>query len=257
MTAPLLQIPERFPDAYLAGRSLLITGAGSGRGAALAKALGRLGAEVLLLGRSLSGLEAVYDEIEAKGGQSSIFVMDLETAGPEAYEQLTELIEQEIRKLDGLVFNAGLLGERVPLQTCSVDTWYRVMQVNLHSSFILLQQLLPLMMQSNDASILFTSSDLAKKGQAYWGAYAVSRAAGESLAGVLAEELAETSKIRVNSINPGRVRSAFAAAAWPGLDPESLAEPEALLLLYIYLLGPDARGITGQSLSARNIQVQK
>ena len=244
-------LPDSLPADYLAGRNILITGAGKGIGAALARACARLGAEVLLLGRSLPSLESVYDEIQAEGGRSAIYVLDLETAGPDEYNRLTQLLDEQCGRLDGLVMNAGLLGDRVPLQTYPIETWYRVMQVNLNSNFILAQYLLPLLMKAPDASLLFTSSGVGRKGRAYWGAYAVSKAAVEGLSQVLADELANTSRVRVNTINPGATRTAMRAAARPGEDPTSLPEPKDILPLYLYLLGPLGKGVNGESLDAQ------
>lgn len=234
-------------DNLLTGRIILITGAGSGIGRYMALEFAKLGATVILLGRSLRKLETLYDEIEQQNGpQPAIYPMNLESATLQDYDVLTTTLTNEFGRLDGLLHNAALLGTLSPIQHHSVELWYRIMQVNLHAPFLLTKACLPLLSHSADASILFTSSNVAKQGKAYWGGYAVSKWGLEGLMQVLADEL-ENSSIRVNSINPGAIRTALRAIAYPGEDPMTLPTPEVLRTLYLYLIGPDSRGITGQA----------
>jgi len=236
----------------LADRVILVTGAGAGIGRALAKRVASLGATVILHGRTVSRLESVFDEIRAAGGpEPAIFPLNLERATGEDYDRLSGAIEAQWGRLDGLVHNAGVLGGRTPIEHHDVADWQRVLHVNLTAPFILCRCLLPLLFQSADASVVFTSSGVGRRGKAYWGAYAVSKFGVEGLSQVLADELANKPNIRVNVINPGATRTSMRAAAYPAEDPEHLKTPEEILGAYLYLLGPDSRGITGRSYDAQ------
>jgi NAD(P)-dependent dehydrogenase (short-subunit alcohol dehydrogenase family) len=236
----------------LQDRVILITGAGAGIGRALAKSAAGLGATVILLGRTVRRLEAVYDEICAAGGPTpSIFPLNLERAAGEDYDRLSAAIEEQWGHLDGLVQNAGVLGGRTPIAHHDVGDWQRVLHVNLTAPFILCRCLLPVLLKSEDASVVFTSSGVGRRGKAYWGAYAVSKFGIEGLSQVLADELENKPNIRVNAINPGPTRTAMRAAAYPAEDPERLKTPEEILGPYLYLLGPDSRGVTGRSIDAQ------
>ena len=236
----------------LAERVILVPGAGAGIGRALTKAVAGLGATVILHGKTVSRLESVYDEICAAGGPTpAIFPLNLERAAGEDYDRLSGAIEAQWGRLDGLVHNAGILGPRAPIEHHDVGEWQRVLHVNLTAPFILCRCLLPLLLTSEDASILFTSSGVGRRGKAFWGAYAVSKFGVEGLSQVLADELENKSNIRVNAINPGATRTAMRAAAYPAEDPARLKTPEQILGAYLYLLGPDSRGVTGQSFDAQ------
>ena len=236
----------------LAERVILVTGAGAGIGRALAKGIAGLGATVILHGKTVSRLESVYDEICAAGGPTpAIFPLNLERAGGEDYDRLSGAIEAQWGRLDGLVHNAGILGPRAPIEHHDVGDWQRVLHVNLTAPFILCRCLLPLLLKSEDASILFTSSGVGRRGKAFWGAYAVSKFGVEGLSQVLADELEKKPNIRVNVVNPGATRTAMRAAAYPAEDPDRLKTPEQILGVYLYLLGPDSRGVTGQSFDAQ------
>jgi len=239
------------PNA-LEGRVILITGAGAGIGRATALACAEHGATVALLGRTLSKLESVYDEIvEAGWPRPSIAQMNLSKAQGPDYFQLATSVEKEFGRLDGLLHNASLLGPMAAIEQHDVGEWTEVMHVNLTAPFVMTQVMLPLLRKSEDASILFTSSGVGRRGRAYWGAYAVSKFGTEGLAQVLADETEQYETIRVNCINPGRTRTTMRAAAYPGEDPLTLKEPHEIVAAYLYLLGPESRGISGQSFDAQ------
>ena len=236
------------PANLLHDRIVLITGAGSGIGRTAALTFAEYGARTILLGRTQAKLEAVYDEILAAGWpRPSISVMDFAAAQGDDYAQLAESMQQEFGRLDGLLHNAGILGERSPIEHYEVSKWLEVMHVNLNAPFVLTQTLLPLLQASDDASIVFTSSGVGRRGRAYWGAYAVSKYGIEGLSQVLADETSAQGRIRVNCINPGATRTGMRRAAYPGEDPETLPPPESLMGPYLYLIGPDSRGVTGHS----------
>jgi NAD(P)-dependent dehydrogenase (short-subunit alcohol dehydrogenase family) len=206
---------------------------------------------VILHGKTVSRLESVYDEICAAGGPTpAIFPLNLERAGART-TTASAARSRQWGRLDGLVHNAGILGPRAPIEHHDVGDWQRVLHVNLTAPFILCRCLLPLLLKSEDASILFTSSGVGRRGKAFWGAYAVSKFGVEGLSQVLADELENKPNIRVNAINPGATRTAMRAAAYPAEDPDRLKTPEQILGVYLYLLGPDSRGVTGQSFDAQ------
>lgn len=238
-------------DELLAGRKILVTGAGDGIGRAASLRFAGLGATVVLLGRTVPKLESVYDQIVDAGcPRPSIAPVDFEKADGETYSSLADSLQQEFGRLDGLLHNAGMLGELAPIEHYDVTLWQRVLHVNLTAAFILTRVCLPLLRQSDDASVVFTSSGVGRQGRAYWGAYAVSKFGVEGLSQVLAEELAKT-RIRVNCINPGATRTDMRLQAYPAEDRSRLATPEEVLGPYVYLLGPDSRGVTGESLDAQ------
>lgn len=243
-----LQIPDYQAETNaLAGRVVLVTGAGDGIGKAVSLALARHGAQLILLGRTQSKLEQTYDELMAAGGrQPAIWPMDFASAQWPEFMAVGEGIANDFGRLDGLLHNAGVLGDRSPIEHYATKTWQKTLQVNLTAPFMLTRACLPLLKESADASVLFTSSGVGHHGRAYWGAYAVSKAGVENLAETLADETETNTAIRVNTINPGPVRTAMRAAAYPAEDRDSLRKPEDITTPYLYLLGPASKGISGQ-----------
>ncbi|MCC7200166.1 MAG: YciK family oxidoreductase [Gammaproteobacteria bacterium] len=231
-----------------AGRVILVTGAGAGIGRAVSMALARQGATVALLGKTQRKLEATYDAIVAAGGpRPALLPLNLETATAAEYDALHAALLKEFGRLDGLAHLAGILGARSPIDHYDVPTWCKVLHVNLTAAFVLTQACLPLLRASPDASVVFTSSSVGRKGRAYWGAYAVSKFGVEGLMQVLAHELQDTTSIRANSLNPGAVNTYMRLQAYPAEDRKLLPEPEAVTAPYLYLLGPDSRGISGNA----------
>ncbi len=235
------------PADLLRDRIILITGASDGIGRAVAKAAASHGAQVILHGRNVKRLEAVYDAIVAAGQpRPSIVPLDLEKAGPAEYDALVNAIDKEFGRLDVLLHNAGMLGERAPIEHYDVPKWMRTMHVNTNVPFILTQRCLPLLRKSKDASIVFTSSGVVAKPKAFWGAYLASKWASEGMMRMLADEL-EQPGIRVNSLNPGKVRTNMRLQAYPAENRETVPVPESIVAPYLYLFGPDSKGISGQT----------
>ncbi len=225
----------------LKDRIILVTGAGDGIGRAAALTFAQHGATVILLGRTTEKLEQVYDDIVVAGHpEPGIVPMDLEKSGQAEVTELAQVIAEKYGRLDGLLHNASILGERVPFDHYSIEQWQRVMQVNSTAVFVLTRLLMPLLRQSEDARVVFTSSSVGETPRAYWGAYAVSKYAMEGFAKLMADELENTSTIKVNILNPGGTRTAMRAAAYPAEDPDTLKTPEDLMPLYLYLIGPDS-----------------
>ena len=238
--------------AELAGRIIAITGASAGIGRAIALACAAHQATVILIGRNAARLEAVHAEIAAGSApEASIAVLDLEKALAKDYDQVAAAVLERYGRLDGLLHNAGLLGTLTPIEHYDVPTWCRVMHVNVTAAFALTQVLLPALKNSADASVVFTASGVGRRGRAYWGAYAVSKFAVEGLSQVLAQELEGISHVRVNTLNPGRTRTAMRRQAYPAEDLETLPLPAAHANAYLALLGPASRGVTGQAFDAQ------
>ena len=246
------------PDTYsppldlLSGRNILITGASDGIGKALAKRIAKLGARVVLHGRNQAKLEAVYDELTAieNAERPSIAVMDLMIADAAAYTSFAKSVEEEFGRLDGLVHNASVLGKRLPIEQYEPGEWQQVLHVNLTAPFVLTQMLLPLLKEAEDPSVIFTSSGVGRVGKAFWGAYAVSKFGTEGLSQILAAEHGHTA-MRFNCVNPGPVRTKMRLAAYPAEDRDALKGPDEILATYVYLLGPDSKGVSGESLDCQ------
>jgi len=240
------------PANLLQDRVILITGAGSGIGRATARACAAHGASVVLLGPIGQQLEGVYDAIEAAGHpQPALYVLDLEKAGPADYAGLVNSLAQGLGRLDGLLHNAALLPFLSRIDDYEPEVWSQVLQVNLTAPFLLTQACLPLLRAAPDASILFTSDSVGRRGKAYWGAYGVAKFGIEGLMQTLADELEGSTPIRVNSIDPGAVRTDLRIRVYPGADPAGWALPEQIMADYLYLLGPDSKGVTGQAFNAQ------
>ena len=243
----------RPPPDLLASRVILVTGAGEGLGRAAALALAAHGANVILLDRSAAELEKIYDEIERRGWpQPAILPLDLARATPAQYEQLAHTVEKEFGRLDGLLHGATDAGTLTPIELYEPETWYRVLQINLNAAWLLTRACLPLLRKSTDASLVFTSADVGRRGRAYWGAYGVSYFGREGLMQILADEVATEGRVRVNSLDPGAVRTALRSRLYPGEDAARLPGPEDVMPAYLYLLGPASRGTNGQALNARD-----
>ncbi len=239
------------PGDLLDRRVILVTGAGDGIGRMASECFADHGATVVLLGRTIPKLEQVYDAIEKGGGpRPAIYPMNLEGATERDHLELAETLGKEFGRLDGLLHNAAELKLLSRVDDYDVETWYRVLQVNLNAPFMLTQATLPLLRRSSDASLVFTSDAVGRRGKAYWGAYAASKFGLEGLMQVLADETRGSSPIRVNSVDPGPTRTRLRALAYPGEERESVKPPEALAPLYLWLMGPDSHGRTGEAFTA-------
>ncbi len=240
------------PDSnLLTDHIILITGASDGIGREAAVSYARHGAQVLLLGRNPLKLQAVADEIANSGKPAPAwFVLDLATATPQAFDQLAREIGHHTSHLDGVLHNAGLLGDVVPMAEQDPQVWQEVMRVNIDATFFLTQSLLPLLLKSNAGSLVFTSSSVGRQGRAGWGAYSVSKFATEGMMQVLAEEYRDTT-LRVNCINPGGTRTKMRASAFPQEDANKLKTPADIMPLYLYVMGDDSRHETGVSFDAQ------
>ena len=236
----------------LSGKHAIVTGAAGGIGRAAAQSFAAHGATVILHGRDVSKLESVYDAIEDAGGpQPAAVPFDLEQATVEPYLELASTVAGQFPRLDGLLLNAGLLGERRPLEQTTWSAWQKVMQVNVNSQFLCTKALMPLLREAPHASLVFTSSGVGREGRAYWGAYSVSKFATEAMMQILASEAESTSEIRVNAINPGATNTAMRRSAYPAERPTNNPEPGELMRSYLYLMDDASIGVSGFSFDAQ------
>ena len=232
----------------LTNKTILVTGAGSGIGKSAAIAYASYGANVILLGKTPSKLEKVYDEIEKLDCPApSISLMDLLIADINDYQELINNLLTEFNQLDGLLLNAGVLGDRSPIEQYDVQKWVETIHINLTSQFILVKTLLPALKKSDNASVIFTSSGVGKTGKAFWGAYSVSKFGVEGLCQILAEEFDNDRTIRFNCINPGAVRTKMRQTAYPLENPEDLPAPEEVMEKYLWLMSEASKNISGKS----------
>lgn len=236
----------------LAGKAILVTGAGDGIGKCAALTFAKHGATVILLGRTLQKLEAVYDSIEQEGGpQPAIFPMNLEGATEHDYNLMCDSFSEEFGKLDGILHNASELGPRTPLSNYPLGEWQKILHVNLTAPFLITKTLTPLLEKSESASVIFTGSSVGLQGRAFWGAYAVSKAGCENMMQTLAQETEGVANIRYNSINPGATRTKMRAAAYPAENPATVSSPENIMKPYLYLMSDDSKDVSGQQINAQ------
>ena len=235
----------------LQNRIILVTGASDGIGREAALTYADYGASVILIGRNEEKLKGVAQEIDAAGGiPARWYTLDLLTCTPETCQELAHRISTHYPRLDGVLHNAGLLGEVRPMEEQAPEIWQQVMQVNINGTFFLTQALLPLLLKSDSGSLVFTSSSVGREGRANWGAYAVSKFATEGMMQVLAEEY-QSRHLRVNCINPGGTRTKMRASAFPTEDPQKLKTPADIMPLYLWLMGDDSRRKTGMTFDAQ------
>ncbi|WP_437891122.1 YciK family oxidoreductase [Phytobacter sp. V91] len=229
---------------------ILVTGASDGIGKEAALTYARYGARLILLARNEEKLRSVAQQISQQGGQTaSVYTLDLADCTPQACHTLAEEIARHYPRLDGVLHNAGLLGDVCPMDQQQPELWNAVMQVNVNATFYLTQALLPLLLKAESGSLVFTSSSVGRQGRANWGAYSVSKFATEGMMQVLAEEYQH--KLRVNCINPGGTRTRMRAHAFPTEDPQKLKTPADIMPLYLWLMGDDSRRKTGMTFDAQ------
>lgn len=235
----------------LQNRIILVTGASDGIGREAALTYARYGATVIILGRNEEKLRRVAQHIaDEQHVLPQWFTLDLLTCTAEECRQLTDHIAVHTPRLDGVLHNAGLLGEICPMSEQDPQIWQDVMQVNVNATFMLTQALLPLLLKSDAGSLVFTSSSVGRQGRANWGAYATSKFATEGMMQVLADEYQNRS-LRVNCINPGGTRTSMRASAFPTEDPQKLKTPADIMPLYLWLMGDDSRRKTGMTFDAQ------
>lgn len=240
------------PSGCLTGRHILITGAGAGIGCAAAKTFASYGANVILLGRTRSKLETVFDWISARTDTNPVIVpCDLEGLADDNAKALADAIDEAFGQLHGVLHNASLLGPKLPLAHYPSADWQRVFQVNVHSVQTLNRELQPLLTHDQGSTVVFTSSSVGRQGRAFWGAYAASKFALEGLMQTFADEVENTTTIKAVSLNPGGTRTAMRAAAYPAEDPQTVPLPETHMDLYVHLFRAHPAVAQGAQLDVR------
>ncbi len=238
-------------EKSLANKVILITGAGAGIGKEAALTYAKLGATVILLGKTVKKLEAVYDEIMSLAlAEPAIIPLDLKGATKQNYIDMSTTIASQFGKLDGALLNASILGELTPFTQIHEQVYDDVMKINVTAQCLLAQALIPTLQLAENASLVFTSSGVGNKGRAYWGAYSISKFATEGMMQVIADEY-ENSNLRTNAINPGATNTGMRATAYPAEDKERLASTNDIMPLYVYLMSDDSLDINGQTLKAQ------
>ena len=241
-----------FNSSILKNKTIVISGAGSGIGRQAAKSFSEHGANLILLSKNIKKLEALYDEIiDEKKNDVIIQPLNFEIAEENDFDKIISAIKDKYPSIDGLLNNAGVLGEKKPLEQYNYDTWKNVIKVNVDASFLLTKSLLPLLKKSNSSSIIFTSSGVGRKGRAYWGAYSISKFATEAMMQIFSEELQNTSSVRVNCINPGAVRTNMRESAYPAENPETNPSADKIMKPYLFLMSDVSKEINGQSIDAQ------
>jgi NAD(P)-dependent dehydrogenase (short-subunit alcohol dehydrogenase family) len=246
---PALPRSYQAPPDLLAGRVILVTGAGQGLGRAVALACARHGATVALLGRKQEKLEAVYDAIAESGApEPAMIPLDLATAGTPEFEQVANLIRRDLKGLSGIAHCASHFVPLGPLANQTLELWTTLLRVNLAAPFALTRACLPLLSAASGSSVVFTGETHGAHPRAYWGGFAVSKSALSTLATVWADELEHAGKPRMNVLIPGPIASPQRARSHPGENQSTLRAPEEAARAYLYLLGPDGALFTGSTL---------
>ena len=239
-----MKLDFEFEKGFLDKKNILVTGASKGIGREIALGLSKFGANVILHGRSEDELDEIYDEIISKYKTDPMIIKcDLNLLDEDKSKEIVEVISKNISCLDGIINNAAIIGRMSSIADFDLDTWQKVLNTNLTSSFLLVKYLSPLMENSERPRIIFTSSGVASKGKAFWGAYAISKAAVKSLSEILQEELEPLSKIKVFNFDPGATRTSMRAYAYPAEDPSSLKGTSSLLNYYLWFFSRESENI--------------
>ena len=221
----------------LKNKNILITGASNGIGKSLSENLSKYGANVIMLSRNENALDAVYDSLKKKyKTDPCILKCDLENIDDEKSQEIANIISKNYQNLDSIIHNAAILEKMSDIESFDLQTWDKVMRVNLTSAFILSKYLIPLMKSSTTPRIIFTTSSVGKKGKAFWGAYSVSKAGVNALSDILSDELESISNIKVFNFDPKATKTNMRAMAYPAEDRSTIKNPDQLINYYLWML---------------------
>ncbi len=250
MTNPMIPTDYQPDPALLAGRVILVTGAGQGLGRAVAIACARHGATVALLGRKQEKLEATYDAIvAAKGAEPAMIPLDLAAAGTPEMEALAQLVRKDLQRLDAIAHCAVHFVPLGPLANQTLEQWTLLLRVNLAAPFALTRACLPLLTAAPDSSVVFTGETHGVHPAAYWGGFAVAKSGLSTLATIWADELEHAGKPRMNVLVPGPVATPQRSRSHPGENPARLRSADEAARAFLWLLGPDSASCNGKTLS--------
>ena len=229
--------------SLLEKRTILVTGAGSGIGNAVARAYALHGATIVLLDKDVPALEKLYDQIEDQDSpQPAIYPLDLQTATVDEYQKLAQQIESQLGQLDGIASNAGALGAYTPFKHYDLSLYQQTMAINLHAPFFLIQACLPLLEKAKDPAIIISTH---ASNRAYNGAFGMAKAGQRAMMEILAHEYSGDTFIRINGIDTGPVNTTMRRLNFPGEDPSLHPNPEDITAPYVFYMGPDSRDISG------------
>ncbi|EIZ1170309.1 SDR family NAD(P)-dependent oxidoreductase [Vibrio vulnificus] len=235
----------------LEGKTILVTGSGRGIGAVVARSFAEQGAQVVLHSRTKEGLSELADDFEKRGFLKPIIVsLDLSSVTKEECDAVADLIKMKAKKLDGVVFNAAIFFGLRSFLDMKVDELDLAYNVNIRSSVMLLQSLLPLIQESDTGKLLFTTSIVGHQAWKNWADYSITKFATEGLGKLIAEEY-KNSNIRTNIIDPGKLRTAMRAVAMPEEDPMTLPEPKDIMPVYTFLMSDSSNDINGKVIDTR------
>ena len=222
---------------HLKDKNILITGASKGIGRSLAVNLSKHKANVILLARNEDLLDSLYDEIKEKYNTNPMIIgCDLSQFEEDEAQEIANVVSKNYKCLDALINNASILKKMSSINDYDLKSWKKVLNVNLTSAFLLSKYLMPLMMDSKLPRIIFTSSGVANKGKAYWGAYSVSKAGIKNLSEILNDELNSLTNFKVFNFNPKETRTEMRALAYPAENPSSVKAPDELINYYLWML---------------------
>lgn len=228
----MTQSPGGRHEGRLWGRLALITGASRGLGRAIALKFAEEGADLILIARTVGGLEEVDDRVKAMGRNATLVPLDITDF--DALDRMGQALYDRFKKLDVLVGNAATLGILSPLAHVDPKIWKSTLDLDLTANWRLLRSMDPLLRASESGRAIFVTSGITQRVVPYWGPYTVAKAALESMVRMYAAEMAHT-KVRVNLVNPGPMRTALRAEAFPGEDPQSVPAPEDLAEAFVPL----------------------
>jgi len=228
---------SNYKKDFLKDKNILVTGASRGIGRAIAIGLSKYGANIIMLAKNENRLDQIYDEIKSNSETNPLIIgCDLNTLDENRAQEIANVISKDYGRLDALVNNAAILEKMSSIENYDLRTWEKVLKTNLTSGFLLSKYTIPLMQLSSIPRIIFTSSSVAKKGKAYWGAYSVSKAGIKVLAEILNDELESISNFKIFNFNPKATRTDMRSIAYPAEDPASLKKPNELIEYYLWML---------------------
>ncbi len=238
----------------LKNKVVVITGASKGLGAALARGFARSGTKIALCARGADELEKIEQEITYEGG--SVYSLPIDVKIPDHVENFASKTIEKFGRVDAVINNASILGQRVPVSDYQYSTWSNVIDVNINGVFLVTKAFLPVMMKQRSGSIVNLSSGVGNKGKPRWGAYCVSKFGVEGFSYMLAEEMREYS-VRVNIVNPGGLATEMRRSAYPEEDQSKLKKPEDILNIFRYLVSDASKSVTGERINAQEFTVPK
>ena len=241
---------DNYKRNFLKNKNILVTGASRGIGRTLSINLSKYGANIIMLGKNEELLDQTYDVIKDLYDTNPLIIAcDLNNLDENKAEEIASVIFEEYKHLDALINNAGILSKMSLIESFDLKTWEKVLKINLTSAFLLSKYTIPLLKNSKIPRIIFTSSSVAKKGKAYWGAYSVSKAGIKVLSEIISDELESISKFKIFNFDPKATQTEMRSLAYPAEDPALVKKPEELIKYYLWML-------SGESTSSKSTYIE-